>query len=40
MFESTIKTSNAGTTSAHDVLIAHKKLIQLLTQDESTVKLK
>ena len=40
MFEATIKTSNAGTTSVHDALIAHKELEQLLTHNESTVKLK
>ena len=40
MFEAAINTSNAGTTSVHDVLKAHKELEELLTQNESTVKLK
>ena len=40
IFESTVKTSNAGIVSAHDVLIAHEELEQRLTQDGSTVKLK
>ena len=40
IFEAAINTSNAGTTSVHDALIAHKELEQLLTQNESTIKLK
>ena len=40
MFEVAMNTSNAGTTSVHDALIEHKELEQLLTQNESTVKLK
>ena len=40
MFEATINTPNTGTTSIHDALIAHNELEQLLTQNESTVKLK
>ena len=40
MFEAAINTSNVGTTSLHDALIVHIKIEQLLTQNESTVKLK
>ena len=40
MFEAAITTSNADTTSVHDSLITHKELEELLTQNESTVKLK
>ena len=40
MFEAAINTSNAGTTSVHNALIAHKELEELLTQNESSVKLK
>ena len=40
MFEAAINTSNSGTTSVHDALKAHKELEELLTQNESTVKLK
>ena len=39
-FEATINTSNVVTTSVDDTLIAHEELKQLLTQNESTVKLK
>ena len=40
MFEADINTPNAGTTNVHDALIAHWKLEQPLTQNESNVKLK
>ena len=40
MFEAAINTSNAGTTSVHDALKAHKELEELMSQNESTVKLK
>ena len=40
MFEAVINTSNAGTTSVHDNLKAHKELEELMTQNESTMKLK
>ena len=40
IFEAAINTSNAGTTSVHDALITHKELELLLTQNESTIKLK
>ena len=33
IFEAAINTSNAGTTSVHDALIAYKELEQLLTQN-------
>ena len=39
-FEAAINTSNAGTMSVHDALIAHKELEQLMKQNESTIKLK
>ena len=40
MFKAPINTSNADTTSVYDDLIVHDELEQLLTQNESTVKLK
>ena len=33
IFEAAINTSNTGTTSVHDALIAYKELEQLLTQN-------
>ena len=40
MLEVAINTSNADTTSVHDILKAHKELEQLLTHNESSVKSK
>ena len=40
MFEAAITTANADTISVHDCLITHKELEELLTHNESTVKLK
>ena len=40
MFDAAINTLNAGTTSVHDALKAHKELEELLTQNELAVKLK
>ena len=40
MFKAAINISNVGTTSVHDAFITHKELEQLLTHNESTIKLK
>ena len=39
MFEAAINTSNAVTTSVHAVLKVHKELVELMSQNQSTVKL-
>ena len=40
MFEASINTTNAATTSVYDALKARKELIELMTQNKSSVKLK
>ena len=40
IFQTAINTLNTGTAIVHDAPVTHKELEQLLTQNESTVKLK